>query len=53
MFSSQIPHEIERYEIPADLQAALALLAKYGKTARVSPAAATCCWRWSAANAMT
>ena len=35
MFSSQIPHEIERYEIPADLQAALALLAKYGKTARV------------------
>ena len=35
MFSSQVPHEIERYEIPADLQAALALLAKYGKTARV------------------
>ena len=35
MFSSQVPHEIERYEIPADLQAALALLAKYGKAARV------------------
>ena len=35
MFSSQVPHEIERYEIPADLQTALALLAKYGKAARV------------------
>jgi len=35
MFSSQVPHEIERYEIPADLQTALALLAKHGKTARI------------------
>ena len=35
MFSSQVPHEIERYEIPADLHTALALLAQHGKAARI------------------
>lgn len=35
MFSSHVPHTIERYEIPADLQAALGLLAKYGSSARL------------------
>ncbi len=35
MFSSQVPHKIDRYEIPGDLQAALALLAHYGKAARI------------------
>ncbi len=35
MFSSQVPHEIERYVIPADLHTALALLAQHGKAARI------------------
>ncbi len=35
MFSSQVPHKIDRYEIPADLQTALDLLAKYGASARL------------------
>jgi xanthine dehydrogenase iron-sulfur cluster and FAD-binding subunit A len=35
MFSHQIPHHIERYEIPADLQSALQLLAQHGRTARL------------------
>ncbi|RIK20312.1 MAG: hypothetical protein DCC51_07625, partial [Anaerolineae bacterium] len=35
MFSHQAPLTLERYEIPADLQSALALLAQHGPSARV------------------
>lgn len=35
MFSHQIPPTLERYEIPADLQTALALLARHGRAARL------------------
>ncbi len=35
MFSHQAPLNLERYEIPADLQSALALLAQHGPSARV------------------
>ena len=35
MFSSQVPHKIERYEIPGDLPTALGLLAKHGQAARI------------------
>jgi len=35
MFSHQNPHTLERYEIPADLQTALNLLARYGSAARL------------------
>lgn len=35
MFEHQIPHTLERYEIPADLQTALSLLAKHGSSARL------------------
>lgn len=35
MFSSQVPHKLERYETPGDLQSALALLAKHGPAARI------------------
>lgn len=35
MLSSQVPHTIDRYEIPGDLQSALALLAKHGPAGRV------------------
>lgn len=35
MLTHQVPHKLERYEIPADLQSALALLQKYGRSARV------------------
>src|SRR5690606_28874030 len=35
MLSHQIPHSLERYEIPADLAGALSLLGKHGAAARV------------------
>jgi carbon-monoxide dehydrogenase medium subunit len=35
MLSHQIPHTLERYEIPADLPSALALLERYGPSARL------------------
>jgi carbon-monoxide dehydrogenase medium subunit len=35
MLAHQTPPNLERYEIPADLQSALALLAKYGPSARL------------------
>jgi len=35
MLAHQIPHLLERYEIPADLQSTLALLAKHGRSARL------------------
>jgi len=35
MFSHQSPHTLESYEIPADLQTALALLSRYGPSARI------------------
>ena len=35
MFTHQVPHTLERYEIPSDLQSALALLSQRGPTARI------------------
>ncbi|MBP6016226.1 MAG: FAD binding domain-containing protein [Candidatus Promineofilum sp.] len=35
MFSHHIPPTLERYEIPADLQSALVLLAQHGRSARL------------------
>lgn len=35
MFSHQVPHSLQRYEIPADLPTALSLLAQYGSSARL------------------
>lgn len=35
MLTHQVPHKLDRYEIPGDLQSALALLSKYGRSARV------------------
>lgn len=35
MLAHQIPHKLERYEIPGDLQSTLALLEKYGHSARL------------------
>jgi xanthine dehydrogenase iron-sulfur cluster and FAD-binding subunit A len=35
MFTHQTPHNVQRYEIPADLQSALRLLAQYGLSARL------------------
>ena len=35
MLAHQIPHKLERYEIPGDLQSTLALLEKHGRSARL------------------
>ena len=35
MFTHNTPHTLERYEIPADLNSALALLSRYGRAARI------------------
>ena len=35
MLSHQTPHALDRYEIPADLQSALALLSRHGAAARI------------------